>query len=211
MSPLLTGLPFVQGGGTPLATVTGSTGSPTIDTTSRAGKTIYKFTGSGTITIGVAGSCEILVVGGGGSGKFAGPVPGSTAGGGGAGGYIYSTSAFLTAGTQTVTVGAGAASDGKTGEGSKIGTVYYTSGGGAGSGGSGAGSGASGGGGNGSTSSQVGRDAACVPQGAVATTAGGARGIAGGTTARCGCHWRCGAAAASGRIAAGAGRSFGGA
>ena len=37
MSPLLTGLPFAAGG-TPKATVTATTGSPTIDTSSRPGK-----------------------------------------------------------------------------------------------------------------------------------------------------------------------------
>lgn len=94
MSPLLTGFPFAAGGAAK-ATVTGTTGSPTIDTSSRPGKTIYKYTGSGTITIGVAGSCEYLVIGGGHSN--------------GAGGYIYNTSAFLPAGTLTVTIGAGSA------------------------------------------------------------------------------------------------------
>ena len=38
-------------GGTPKAVISSSTGSPTIDTSSRSGKTIYKFTGSGSITI----------------------------------------------------------------------------------------------------------------------------------------------------------------
>lgn len=76
------------------ATVTGTTGSPTIDTSSRAGKTIYKFTGSGTITVGSGGTCEYLVIGGGNNN--------------GAGGYIYNTSAVLPAGTLTVTIGAGA-------------------------------------------------------------------------------------------------------
>jgi hypothetical protein len=67
MSPLLTSFPF-GGGGIGKATVTATTGSPTIDTTSRPGKTIYKFLSSGSITIGTAGTCEVLVVGGGGSG-----------------------------------------------------------------------------------------------------------------------------------------------
>ena len=47
-------MPFfnpVSAGGVPKATVTGTTGSPNVDTTSRPGKTIYKFTGSGSITI----------------------------------------------------------------------------------------------------------------------------------------------------------------
>lgn len=85
------------------ATVTGTTGSPTVDTSSRAGKTIYKFTGSGSITVGTAGTAEILVIGGGGA-------AGSDNSGGGAGGYVYDTSAFLPAGTLTVTVGAGGTS-----------------------------------------------------------------------------------------------------
>ena len=55
-----------------LATVTATTGSPTIDSSTRAGKTIYKFTGSGSITIGTAGTCEVLVIGGGGGGGFPG-------------------------------------------------------------------------------------------------------------------------------------------
>ena len=88
----------------PLATVSASTGSPTIDTSSRAGKTIYKFTGSGTITLSKAGFAEILVIGGGGGAGFSG---GQTGGAGGAGGYIYRSSAYLAAGTLTVTVGAG--------------------------------------------------------------------------------------------------------
>lgn len=99
-------MPFftpVGGGGLPKATVTGTTGSPVVDTSSRAGKTIYKFTGSGSITVGTAGTCEVLVVGGGGS-------PGVRRGGaGGGGGYLYKTDAFLSAGTLTVTVGAGGA------------------------------------------------------------------------------------------------------
>lgn len=89
-------MPFftpVGGGGVPKATVTSTTGSPTIDTSSRAGKTIYKFTGSGTITIGTAGTCEYLVIGGGACN--------------GAGGLIYNTSAVLPSGTLTVTIGAG--------------------------------------------------------------------------------------------------------
>lgn len=92
-------MPFfapVSSGGVPLATVTATTGSPTIDTTSRSGKTIYKFTGSGTITIGTAGTCEYMVLGPGGSN--------------GAGGYRYTTSGILPAGTLTVTIGAGSQS-----------------------------------------------------------------------------------------------------
>lgn len=87
MSPLLTGFPF-SAGGIGKATVTATTGSPTIDTSSRPGKTIYKYTGSGTITVGTAGTAEILIIGGGGGGA-------QNRGGGGAGGLFYSTSFFL--------------------------------------------------------------------------------------------------------------------
>ena len=79
----------VSAGGIPKATVTATTGSPTIDTSSRPGKTIYKFTGSGSITIGTAGTCEVLVVGGGGAGVEATSndnSKGASAGGGGASG-----------------------------------------------------------------------------------------------------------------------------
>jgi hypothetical protein len=105
MSPLLTGFAFGGAAGTPKATYTATTGSPTIDTSSRPGKTIIKYTGSGSITIGTAGYAEILVIGGGGAG-FA--VVGNTlgSGGGGAGGYLYNTSAFLPSGTLNVTVAA---------------------------------------------------------------------------------------------------------
>jgi hypothetical protein len=103
MSPLLTGFPFTAGSaGTPKATVTATTGSPTIDTTSRVGKTIYKFTGSGTITVGVGGTCEYMVLGPGGSN--------------GAGGYRYTTSGILPAGTLTVTIGAGTSTSGSANE-----------------------------------------------------------------------------------------------
>jgi len=91
----------VSAGGVPKATVTATTGSPTIDSSTRAGKTIYKFNGSGSITIGTAGTCEVLIVGGGGSGGYGG------GGGGGGGGYYYDTAAILPAGTLTVTVGPG--------------------------------------------------------------------------------------------------------
>jgi|GEM_PF-1767351 len=91
----------------PTATVSGTTGSPTVDTSSRPGKTIYKFTSSsGSISIATAGTAEILVVGGGG-----GPGNGTTemTGGGGAGGMLYMANAYIPAGTAIVTVGAGGA------------------------------------------------------------------------------------------------------
>jgi hypothetical protein len=56
------------------AIISDTTGSPTVDTSSRPGKTIYKFTGSGSITVPIAGYAEMLLIGGGGSGasKFGG-------------------------------------------------------------------------------------------------------------------------------------------
>ena len=87
------------GGGIGKATITNTTGSPTIDTSSRPGKTIYIFNGSGSITVGNPGYAEVLIIaGGGGGGQY---------GGGGAGGYYYEESQFLPSGSLTVTVGAG--------------------------------------------------------------------------------------------------------
>jgi hypothetical protein len=108
VTPLLTGFAFGGAGTTPKATVSGTTGSPTIDTTSRPGKTIYKFTGSGSITIGTAGTCEVLVVGGGAGGAGFGTPQNVWGGGGGAGGVLYNTSSYVPTGTLTVTIGAAA-------------------------------------------------------------------------------------------------------
>ena len=97
-------LPF--GGGSARATVTGTTGSPTITTV--GGKTCYVFTGSGSITIGGSGGLlDMLMLGGGGGGANATLNNGNGRGGGGAGGYNSVTNIYLPAGTHTVTVGAG--------------------------------------------------------------------------------------------------------
>ena len=97
------------GGGIGPASITATTGSPNIDTTSRPGKTIYRFTGNGTITVGKAGTAEILVVGGGGAGGY-GNSNNGPGGGGGGGGFLYDASALLKSGTLNVTVGGGGAS-----------------------------------------------------------------------------------------------------
>lgn len=97
-------VPF--GGGVPKATVASTTGSPTIDSVSRAGKTIYKFTGTGSITFAAAGVVEVLVCaagGGGGNGAYSL----NAAGGGGA--VVRTDNCFVTAAAHTVTVGAGGA------------------------------------------------------------------------------------------------------
>lgn len=126
MSPLFR--PVSMGGGSVAkAAITSTTGSPTIDTTSRPGKTIYKFTGSGSITVGAVGTAEILVVGGGGGVYTSG-------GGGGAGGYLYNASALLPAGTLTVTVGTGGTATptnniGYNGAASRLGDYYALGGG----------------------------------------------------------------------------------
>ena len=109
MTPLLTGFPF-SAGAIGQATYSATTGSPTIDTSSRPGKTIIKYNASGSITIGTAGYVEVLVVGGGGAGgNLNASAANISAGGGGAGGYFYSSSIYLPAGTSTVQVGAGGA------------------------------------------------------------------------------------------------------
>jgi hypothetical protein len=82
--------------------VTSTTGTPTI--TPSGIYTIYSFTGSGSITLGRAGLCSILVVGGGGGGSN---YAGRTAGGGA--GYFYEAITSLSMGSQTVTIGAGGA------------------------------------------------------------------------------------------------------
>ena len=98
-------LPF--GSGAPTLTsadVTSTTGSPTI-TTSGA-NTIYSFTGSGTIVLGKAGLCTLLVQGGGGAGGFD---TDTGQGGGGGGGGVNTLTGYLPSGSNTVTVGAGGA------------------------------------------------------------------------------------------------------
>jgi hypothetical protein len=79
------------------------------------------FTGSGTLTVTKSGLADILVVGGGG---------GAVLGGGGGGGVLYATDAYLTAGSVTVTVGAGGAAYGYNGISSRVGSFYGVGGGG---------------------------------------------------------------------------------
>ena len=104
--PLLTGFAF-GAGGLSKATYTATTGSPTIDTTSRPGKTIIKYTGSGSITVATAGMVELLIVSGGGGGAGGGNPTYSGGSGGSGGGVTYSVNQYLPAGTFTVAIGAG--------------------------------------------------------------------------------------------------------
>lgn len=91
-------------GGLPKASYSSATGSPTVDTTSRPGKTIVIFLGAGSVTC-TAGTVELLAVGGGGGGGA------TRGGGGGGGGVLYNAALYLDAGTHTVTIGAGGAGD----------------------------------------------------------------------------------------------------
>ena len=100
--PTFGGLGF--GGGTPKAVASSATGTYTVDTSSRPGKTIYTFNNSGSITIANAGICELMVLGGGG-GANAGSQTFFGAGGGA--GTINSGTYYIPAGTFTVTIGAG--------------------------------------------------------------------------------------------------------
>ena len=108
-------------GGIGKATVTGTTGSPTTNNNARAGKTIYAFNGSGSITVGTAGTVEALLIGGGGFGATAG---------GGAGGFVSHPSIIIPSGTHTITVGAGGTGryHGSSGGASSIGISPSTSG-----------------------------------------------------------------------------------
>lgn len=111
----------------------------------------FTFNSSSTLTVNVAGLATVLCVGGGGAGGH------NNAGGGGAGGHLFANNVFLSAGTKTITVGAGGAASspssgpGNNGIASRLDFVYSPGGGGGGgvSGGVGAPglNGASGGGG----------------------------------------------------------------
>jgi hypothetical protein len=95
---------FVQGGGFPKALVSSSTAaSVTAVTVGGLPAKVYKFTGTGSITLTKAGLVDVIVQAPGG--------PGGTevAGGGGAGGFIERSSVYVPAGSNLVYVGAGTA------------------------------------------------------------------------------------------------------
>ena len=129
-------VPFGSGGAATLTSgdVTSTTGSPTITTSGIY--TIYQFTGSGTIVLGKAGLCDVLVIGGGGGGYRESSAP-AGAGGGGAGGYLPITDAFLASGTNTITIAAGGAAAtgnfiGQPGATTRLGSYFVTGGAGGG-------------------------------------------------------------------------------
>jgi len=144
---------LTSGGGIPKAVVSSTTGSPTIIPVGT--QNAYKYTGTGTVVIGTAGTLTALIVAGGGgsgSGTPGGADPGrGTGGGGGAGGYIYQT-IYLAAGTYACTVGSGGAAF-TVGQGSALGNLIFAPGGGLGRTGAGGagGDGGSGGGAGGNT------------------------------------------------------------
>lgn len=107
-------------------------------TGSGTGYKYVSFTASGTLTVDVGGLFDILVVGGGGSSGLPGTplssyyqLPGGAGGGG-----VISTTAYLSAGTYTVTIGAGATkiitpqNDGRMGNASSLGKFTAMGGGG---------------------------------------------------------------------------------
>lgn len=91
------------------AVASGTTGSPTTDTSSRPGKTVYVWSGNGSVTISRAGFVEYLLLGGGG----AEGLNGSGYSGGG-GGQVHQGWLYLVEGTYTITVGAATAATANT-------------------------------------------------------------------------------------------------
>lgn len=90
------------------ATVSGTTGSPTVDTTSVPGKTLYKFTGAGSITFATSGYVRALVCGAGGGGGTANSVVTSSGAGGGGGGQVSDANVYVTAGiAYSIVIGSG--------------------------------------------------------------------------------------------------------
>lgn len=99
--------------------------------TNSGGYTIHTFTSSDTFVLGSNKTVDYLVVaGGGGGGGIANDVS-SVGGGGGAGGVIYNTSQSMTAGSYTITVGAGGGIR-SNGNNSIINTISTATGGGSG-------------------------------------------------------------------------------
>lgn len=90
---------FVQGGGLPKAIVSSSTAaSVTAVTLGGLPAKVYKFTGTGSITLSKAGLVDVIAQGPGGLGSF---------GSGGAGGFIEKTSVYVPSGSNAVYIGAG--------------------------------------------------------------------------------------------------------
>lgn len=98
---------FLRGGGVPKAAVSSSTASGTeAVTVGSDAATVYKFTGTGSITFASEGLVDVLLVGPGGSGGSSG---GGAAGAGGAGGFVTKLGLYVEKGTENVIIGAGMA------------------------------------------------------------------------------------------------------
>ena len=150
-----------------------------------AGGIVHTFTQSGTLSVSGSGTVELLAVGGGGGG-------GSTnnallvAGGGGAGGLVHIASVPVSAGSYSITIGAGGAVGANGGDTLALGVIAY--GGGAGADGNTSTHGAAGGsGGGGATATQnelhAGGAAAYAAEGNIGNAGAGAiwiRGCGGG-------------------------------
>ena len=126
-----------QGGGAaPKARVASTTGSPVVTSYTSGAVTydVYRFNGSGSITMDRAGLADVLVVGGG-----AGGGTGSSPGAGGAGGFIERSNVWFPLGATTVYVGAaggagGLLTSGGQGQSSYVAGIVAVGGGGGGSG-----------------------------------------------------------------------------
>lgn len=97
---------FVRGG-FPKAVVSSSTAAST-EAVTAGGRpaTVYKFTGTGSITFAQGGLVDVLCVGPGGC---AGDSGGGAAGAGGAGGYVIKENVYVPSGSNAVYIGAGMA------------------------------------------------------------------------------------------------------
>ena len=100
-------------GGVGRATVTSTSGSPTVNNNSRAGKTVYEFNGSGSITVPTPGYAEVAIISGGAGGIARNNDFGLFQNhGGGGGGVFVSTNFLLDSGTINITVGGGGSGSG---------------------------------------------------------------------------------------------------
>jgi len=178
------------------AVVGSTTGSPA--TATYSGKTSYKFTADGSITVTSAGFVRALLVAGGGAGGR-GYQDQGVGGGGGGGGVLDVAELWLPVGTHAVSVGAGGASGGSSnvpggnGGPSKIGTLIGVPGGGGGGyegfpGGCAGTTGGSGGGGGGGNGGNFNGGAAQVGGNAGGNTSGSGGGAGAAGTGGAGSH-----------------------
>jgi hypothetical protein len=111
---MVAALQAIADGAAAWATISGTTGSPT--STTPSGAQAYSWGANGTFTVATDGWVQVLVCGGGGGAAT------GTSGSGGGGGVRYGAF-YLTAGTYTVTVGAGGATASPGGTSEIVGVV----------------------------------------------------------------------------------------